>query len=588
MSHIIEQAFRAICAERASAFVIAGALCTGWGTATAQSLEWARAFGGSANDKGFCVATDDAGNVYTSGVFIGVVDMDPGAGVSTLTATGNADHFVQKLDASGNFIWAVHFAGASASAGEGTPVSVDPWGNVLVAGTFTNTVDLDPGPDTSEFSSVGGADVFVVKLDPSGGLIWARSWGGASGNGDNVYAIACDSAGNVITTGTFWGIADLDPGPGVVNLGVAGQASDVFVQKMDASGNLLWARGFGGISGDQPGSVRIDGAGNILAVGRFQETVDFDPGAGIHELVSAGLYDAFIQKLDADGEFVWARRIGGDSFDFGNAVALDDQDNVLVTGSFFGFVDLDPGTGSDTLYSGGDVAGFVLKLAADGSYQWGRSLGKVDPDAILVDADGRVVTSGDFSQSVDFDPGPGTGYLDSEGAGDIFLQRMDGSGIFISAQRFGGSLDESAGQSMALAPSGALLMTGSFRGTVDLDPGPGTNTIVSSGFQDVLVMKLAGSSSGMADLENVDALQVFPNPANDRVRIEVDETLIGERATIALFDATGRRVLAEENRVLAMLTEIALPAQLHEGVYILMLHAEGANPSTSRVVVKRW
>lgn len=559
---------------------------TGLSPLHAQNLEWARTFGGTTQDKGLSIAVDAMGDVYTSGTFTGVVDMDPGPGVSNLTATGSADHFVQKLDAAGDFVWAVQFGGASALSFTGSAVAVDPSGHVLLAGSFTNTVDFDPGPGTTNLTSAGNYDVFVVKLDGAGGLIWARSWGGASGNGDGLYGLAVDAAGNVITVGTFWGSADFDPGPGSFNLTDA-IGGDMFVQKMDADGEFLWAKGFGGVLGSQPNSVQVDQAGNILVAGQFQGSVDFDPGAGNEVLVSAGVYDAFIQKLDAAGGFLWALRIGGSSTDTGNAIALDGSGNVLATGSFFGFVDLDPGVTADTLYSGGDVACYVLKLAADGSYQWGRSLGKVDTDAIMVDADGVVFTSGDFSQSVDVDPGAGTYFLDSEGNSDLFVQAMDASGTFLWAQQFGGSLEDMAGLATAQNASGDIFMTGSFQGTVDLDPGPGTNNIVTTGLRDVLVLKLGGGAAGITDAPLERGYSVFPNPASDRVLIEVDMALLGQRAVIELYDATGRRVQAEQNRTITPLMQFDLPMELREGVYVLMLRAEGRTPQVARVVVKR-
>lgn len=567
----------------AAAVVVA---LTGLAPLHAQNLEWARAFGGTTQDKGLSIAVDAMGNVYTAGTFTGVVDMDPGPGVSNLTASANADHFIQKLDPSGDFVWAVQFGGASALSFIGSSVAVDPSGNVLLAGSFTNTVDFDPGPGTTNLTSAGNNDVFVVKLDGAGGLIWARSWGGASGNGDVLYGLAVDAAGNVITAGTFWGTADFDPGLGSFNLTDA-TGGDMFVQKMDANGEFLWAKSFGGVSGSQPNSVQVDQAGNVLVAGQFQGSVDFDPGAGNEVLASAGGYDAFIQKLDAAGGFLWALRIGGSSTDTGNAIALDGSGNVLATGSFFGFVDLDPGVTADTLYSGGDVACYVLKLASDGSYQWGRSLGKVDTDAIMVDADGVVYTSGDFSQSVDVDPGAGTYFLDSEGISDLFIQAMDASGTFLWAQQFGGSLEDMAGLATAQNASGDIFMTGSFQGTVDLDPGPGTNNIVTTGLRDVLVLKLGGSAAGVSDPHIERGLSVFPNPASDRVLIAVDDALLGQRAVIELHDATGRRVLAVQHVPLTPLTAVELPAELREGVYVLMLRADGHSPRAARVVVKR-
>jgi len=132
----------------------------------AQTFEWARAFGGTSGDQGNSIAVDASGNVYTAGSFQGTVDFDPGAGTSNLSAVGSDDIFVQKLDASGNFLWAKAFGGSASDFGRS--IAVDASGNVYTTGNFRGTVDFDSGVGTANLSAVGSRDIFIQKLDASG------------------------------------------------------------------------------------------------------------------------------------------------------------------------------------------------------------------------------------------------------------------------------------------------------------------------------------------------------------------------------------------------------------------------------------
>jgi hypothetical protein len=143
--------------------------------------------------------------------------------------------------------------------------------------------------------------------------------------------------------------------------------------------------------------------------GAFFNTVDFDPGTGVANLTAAGQSDIFISKLDASGNFLWARRIGGANPDLGQALALDAAGNVYVTGRFEGVVDFDPGAPVINLASSNaDV--FVLKLDAGGNLVWAANVNGSGFDvgnAMAVDADGHVLIAGNFSATADFDPGAG-------------------------------------------------------------------------------------------------------------------------------------------------------------------------------------
>ena len=185
------------------------------------------------------LAVDGSGNIYTSGYFNSTIDVDPGPGTLNFTSAGNNDANVVKLDSSGNLAWARQFGGTGSD--EGFSVAVDGSGNVYLTGHFSDTVDFDPGGGTLNLTSAGNTDVYVVKLDSSGNLVWARHFGGSPpgccdfGSGSQWgTSLAVDSSGNVYASGIFAGATDFDePGSGTFILTTT--IYDVYAAKLNLS-----------------------------------------------------------------------------------------------------------------------------------------------------------------------------------------------------------------------------------------------------------------------------------------------------------------------------------------------------------------
>lgn len=126
---------------------------------------------------------------------------------------------------------------------------------------------------------------------------------------------------------------------------------------------LKWVKQIGAGSHDQGRSIAFDASGNVYTTGTFNGTVDFDPGPGTYFLTSTAVEDVFISKLDSSGNFIWAGKWGGASFDLGLSIAVDSSGFVYTTGLFQGTVDFDPGAGTFNL-TANFMDGFVVKLNA--------------------------------------------------------------------------------------------------------------------------------------------------------------------------------------------------------------------------------
>ncbi len=160
----------------------------------------------------------------------------------------------------------------------------------------------------------------------------------------------------------------------------------------------------------------------------------------------------------ADGDFVWARAMGGTYWDEGHAIAVDSAGNVYTTGYFRDTVDFDPGPGTYDLTSAGWADIFVSKLDSGGNFVWAKSMGGPSEDQgwdIAVDGAGNVCTTGYFFETADFDPGPGIYNLTSVGEADIFVWKLDSSGDFVWAKSMGGT-EWDMGNGIAVEGAGNL------------------------------------------------------------------------------------------------------------------------------------
>ncbi len=427
---------------------------------------------GTASEQGNAVTVDAEGNAYVAGSFEGTVDFDPGPGETVLTSIGVEDMFVAKYTPDGSLVWVRQMGGTGRSVGHA--IALDTSNNVHVTGSFTETIDFDPGPGTVDLTSEGETDIFAIKLDSSGNLVWARSIGGVKA--DEGRGVDVDDSGNVLLTGWFSDTADFDPGGGTLELTSAGE-TDIFVLKLDASSDLIWARRMGGAGADAGQDVALDAEDNVHTVGSFSGVAIFDPDpntdpADAFRLTSIGGTDLFVSKLDADGVFVWARSQGSSGNDAGKSIAIDPAGNVYSTGV----------VGSDI---------FVAKQDSENTLLWARNFGGSATDVgegIGVDSFGNVYVTGTFRLNANFGTSSSV-ILESAGGTDLFVLRLDEAGGFGLVRQMGGSTDDGVGN-LALDGDNNVYTTGFFRNTATFDVGSGVVALNSAGAADAFLSKL--------------------------------------------------------------------------------------------------
>lgn len=367
-----------------------------------------------------------------------------------------------------DFVWVKNADGPGLEYGDA--VATDASGNIYVTGYFDGTVTFG----TTELTTSGGFDIFVVKYDASGNVVWAGRAGGVSG--DKGLSIATDGWGNVYITGHFSGTATF----GMIQLTAAG-SDDIFVVKYNDTGNVVWAKGAGDTYYDWGQDVVTDKWGNVIVTGYFHNTVTF----GTYTLTSYNHSDIFITKFDPDGNVLWAERAGGNDRDSGTGITTDGSGNIYIIGDFeesaiFGTTVLNSIELEDI---------FIAKYNGSGNVVWARQIGGTSGDygsAIATDGSGNIYVTGHFSGTATF----GATELNCAGYEDIFVAKYNASGNVEWVEQAGGTADDGCrkrdgGYGIATDESGNSYVTGSFAGTVSFD----TTPLTCAGESDIFITK---------------------------------------------------------------------------------------------------
>lgn len=281
-------------------------------------------------------------------------------------------------------------------------------------------------------TSAGSQDVFVAKYNNAGVLQWARRAGGTGA--DIGSGIAVDNNGNVAVTGEFKNTADF----GSVTL--TADASDAFVCKYDAAGTLLWAKKGGGLDNSRGLDLAFDATGNIYATGQFSNDITFDV------LQTNNIFNAiYLVKFNGAGNEQWFRKIGGATNNIAYSVDVDAGSNVYITGDFTGNLVFFPNTGAPLTNTYPNRI-FVAKYNSAGNLEWSRADGsssEISSRRVTVGANGQVFIGGWFKCTFsEYSDNYGEGTFNSVGYRDGFVARYDASGNWTWARNFGGQQDE--------------------------------------------------------------------------------------------------------------------------------------------------
>jgi gliding motility-associated-like protein len=351
-------------------------------------------------------------------------------------------------------------------------IASDAAGNSYVTGYFGSTLSFNGG--AISIGSSGLSDIFLVKTNNAGQVLWAVKAGGSADERGN--AVVVDASGNVYVTGYFQGTATF----GSTTLTSAG-LQDVFVAKYDNTGTLLWARRAGGTGADISTGLAVDNSGNVVITGEFKNTADFGTVT-----LTAQAADAFVCKYDASGTVLWAKNGSGADNSRGLDVAVDAAGNVYTIGQFSNDLTFDVLQANNILN-----AVYLVKFNANGTEQWFRKIGGASSNigySIDVDASSNVYLTGDFTGNLVFFPNTGSP-LTNPYANRIFLAKYDNAGALLWAKA-AGSDSELSSRRVTVGTAGEIYIGGWFRCTFsEYSAAYGEGTFNSVGFKDGFVAR---------------------------------------------------------------------------------------------------
>ncbi len=443
---------------------------------TAQKLEQAFRHAGYGQLENVALLKDNSGNNVVVGSYAGSsIDVDPGPATVTLPAPNSFGFYVLKYDLSGNYINGFGISGSTTNV-MAYDAARDNNGNYYVVGNFKGVIDFDPSATvyTVTNNSPTNGHGFIAKYDQNFNFQWIHHFNNTSYS--NFQNVKVDNNGRIYISGYFWGTEDIDFGPATTTVNAPSPGGN-FIAVYDNSMNLLHHMVNVGRFNSL---IDIDASGNIYTAGSFNVNTDFDPSPSTFTLQPAGSYDAYFAKYSPSLTLIWANSVGNTNSESPSHIKVDNANNVLLSGTYSGLVDFDPGPGVSNITSFGNDY-FLLKLNTSGTFAWAKTfsvqlnLGNVFGDAIQVDAANNIYFTGGFNGVKEFNYGSTSYTMQATGDMDGFLAKYSPAGNLIWAFRYGGptpGFNYTYGHSTYIDNSGAIDLVGSMRAVTDFDPSP--------------------------------------------------------------------------------------------------------------------
>lgn len=489
--------------------------------------------------------------------FTETMDADPGPGTSLLQSSGIGIYLI-KFDGNGQFLWAKSYDGLNSTTYP-SAFCIDDSANLYFTGYFNKTAYLTILGYPDSLVSEGGFDAFVIKMDSSGGIRWARSFGesGApqAGSDDIGHAITLDVSGNIYVNGYFWNEIDFSSGAGTAKKGVPGKQSG-FLLKLSAIGQLIWVRAMPSTRNIYGWLVQTDDDKNVYILDINNGSTEFDPGnasATINEMNSTWC----LAKYDQLGNFIWVKKIAN----YTQSLCISGKDIFTCT--------------SDTVYY----------YNSAGSNIWQK---KVGPNALLTsDNLGNLYCYGTFRNPFGIKHGNLTDSVINRDTSEIYMIKLNHQGDFTWVKLIGslpGHYASEFANDLFVDDKQNIYASGRFAGNPDFNPGTDSlfagNTSNSS-MTRTFLLKLDASlnPTGFQRPVQMAGIKIYPNPGNGIVNLELDTEL--EKLSAVLFNLQGKRI--KEFQLNSVSNQLDI-TECPSGVYFLSISDKTGFKKTVKIV----
>lgn len=493
--------------------------------AKAQAVQWDSTIAYSCTGEGriLDISQDSLGNFYAVGSFTDTLIL----GNNTLVSAGDKDIFIVKFDNNRNVLWAKR--AGTIYFDIGSSIVCDSVGNAFIAGICTGNISFG----NIYLPFIGGADIFMAKLDPNGNYVWAiREGGGATDSGNE---LALDGLGHLYLQGCFGSTAEF----GNVSVTTYGMstAPDIFTAKYDLNGNFLWIKKFGNLNDDYGANIVADPFGNVYTTS-YTKTLAY---YGQLVLNPINMFDIVLTKLDSLGNVLWAKRYGSEDHDYPTGVGVDILGNPYVVGTvhdryFIGtdtFASPTPGfyTSEDVVLTKFDTSGKLIWTKRCGGYKGQYSGGIfVEPSGYAY-ITGSAVDTSYFQTDTIISPTHNDNYT--------YVAKFSPHGDLVWLLDGG---YKSSGIQVLMNQDGSLTVAGGVSNKNIIPPLTylGNDTIHCDGIINSYLTKIVGnlaSPSQIIDRKLEPEFSIYPNPVNTTIQM-----VCKEKGQVILYDRSGNRI----------------------------------------------